>query len=107
MYVGAVDDVTMKLLINDFPKREHFDAEHNVANAIFMHNSHFSLGNYTQKKNFIFEHYSMKSNKKIHAIKFIISSKFNIKLSIFNGNFDLLLILSSSVKKEKTTKYCC
>lgn len=34
MYDGAVDDAPIKLLTNDLPKREHFDAEHNVANAI-------------------------------------------------------------------------
>lgn len=36
-YVGAVEDAPIKLLINDLPKREHFDAEHNVANAILLH----------------------------------------------------------------------
>lgn len=42
-YVGAVDDAPMKLLINDLPKREHFDAEHNVANAIFLYTLCFSF----------------------------------------------------------------
>lgn len=62
MYDGAVDDAPIKLLINDLPKREHLDAEHNVANAI-VHNSL----------------YSRRKKKKIHKPKFGCSTAGSVK----------------------------
>lgn len=54
---GAVADAPTKLPITDFANREHFDAEHNVANAIistefntshFEQTQHKSLSIFTQ-----------------------------------------------------------
>lgn len=49
MYDGAVADTPAKLLITDLANREHFDAEHNVANAILFTSLPHSLGKNTQQ----------------------------------------------------------
>lgn len=111
MYDGAVADTPAKLLITDLANREHFDAEHNVANAILFTSLPHLLGKNTQQMNnsAIFVLLSIfQINQSIFDINpFICAVQISNVSSLFSGNSRFVLFfVPLKKKKQKFCNYC-